>query len=363
MNWLFLSILGLSLWLVNPQTPQPVVRAVLFYSPQCGHCHYVIEEILPPLMEKYGTQLEIIGIDVSQPQGSSYFQEAMQKFSLQSAGVPFLVIGDEYLIGSADIPEKFPGLIETYLARGGVDYPDLPSLREAISASETEQAPTSVPEQATADSLPDESSSASGAETAFELGRQDNSTVWDRVARDPSGNGLSILLLVVMLGVAFYAPIRFSRLEAESSSTWQLWLIPILSLVGFVVAGYLAYVETAQVAAVCGPVGDCNTVQQSEYARLFGILPIGVLGLLGYVAIVAAWLVGRLNRPPLSLYADLLMLGMTAFGLAFSIYLTFLEPFVIGATCAWCLTSAVLMTALLWLSLKPGRQAYSKLFR
>ena len=35
---------------------------------------------------------------------------------------------------------------------------------------------------------------------------------------------------------------------------------------------------------------------------------------------------------------------MSAFGLIFSIYLTFLEPFVIGATCAWCLTSAILMT-------------------
>ncbi len=34
---------------------------------------------------------------------------------------------------------------------------------------------------------------------------------------------------------------------------------------------------------------------------------------------------------------------MALFGLAFSTYLTFLEPFVIGATCAWCLTSAVCM--------------------
>ena len=77
-----------------------------------------------------------------------------------------------------------------------------------------------------------------------------------------------------------------------------------------------------------------------------------------YIAIFAAWLVGRLNRPPLSWYADLLFLGITAFGLAFSIYLTFLEPFVIGATCAWCLTSAIVMTALFWLSLKPARLAY-----
>jgi uncharacterized membrane protein len=35
-------------------------------------------------------------------------------------------------------------------------------------------------------------------------------------------------------------------------------------------------------------------------------------------------------------------------GVLFSIYLTYLEPFVIGATCAWCLTSAISMTLILW---------------
>jgi uncharacterized membrane protein len=53
------------------------------------------------------------------------------------------------------------------------------------------------------------------------------------------------------------------------------------------------------------------------------------------------------------------MLVMTSAGILFSIYLTFLEPFVIGATCAWCITSAVIMTLLFLLSLDPGRQAVS----
>jgi len=46
--------------------------------------------------------------------------------------------------------------------------------------------------------------------------------------------------------------------------------------------------------------------------------------------------------------------GLAAGGTLFSIYLTFLEPFVIGATCAWCLTSAIIMTALLWLTAGPA---------
>ena len=58
---------------------------------------------------------------------------------------------------------------------------------------------------------------------------------------------------------------------------------------------YLSYVETQMVEAVCGPVGDCNTVQSSPYSRLFGVLPMGVVGAVGYVAILAAWLVNRLG--------------------------------------------------------------------
>ena len=126
-------------------------------------------------------------------------------------------------------------------------------------------------------------------------------------------------------------------------------------------AVYLAYVETALVEAICGPIGDCNTVQQSVYARLFGVLPIGILGVIGYVMILLAWAVGRSARQRLAAFASLALLVLAAFGVLFSIYLTFLEPFVIGATCAWCLTSAIIMTALFWLSLVPARLALSDL--
>ncbi len=77
--------------------------------------------------------------------------------------------------------------------------------------------------------------------------------------------------------------------------------------------------------------------------------------------ILLAWGIGRFARPRLAAYASLAMLGLTAVGLLFSIYLTFLEPFVIGATCAWCLTSAIIMTALFWLSLTPARSALAYL--
>jgi uncharacterized membrane protein len=137
---------------------------------------------------------------------------------------------------------------------------------------------------------------------------------------------------------------------------WRAWAVLVLAVVGLGVAAYLSYVEVSQVKAFCGPVGDCNAVQQSTYARLFNIIPIGVLGLAGYALIVVAWLTGRLAGGRTAERAALALFGLTALGTLFSIYLTFLEPFVIGATCAWCLTSAIIMTALLRLSAAPARR-------
>ena len=116
---------------------------------------------------------------------------------------------------------------------------------------------------------------------------------------------------------------------------------------GLVVAAYLSYVEITNTEAVCGPVGHCNDVQQSPYATLFGFLPVGVLGIVGYVGMAVAWLVSRSNVEMVGNRWRLGLWGMAIFGTLFSIYLTFLEPFVIGASCIWCLTSAIVMTLIL----------------
>jgi hypothetical protein len=140
--------------------PQPVVRAVFFQSPSCGHCHYVIEEVLPPLLEKYGEQLQIIGINVSQPAGQQFYQAAIAHFRIPEGrrGVPTLIIGDAVLVGSGEIPAQFPVLIDQWLAAGGIDWPAIPGLREALAASDTppqpaptEVAPTSVPQEPAAE--------------------------------------------------------------------------------------------------------------------------------------------------------------------------------------------------------------------
>jgi uncharacterized membrane protein len=139
--------------------------------------------------------------------------------------------------------------------------------------------------------------------------------------------------------------------------SWHTWDIPALVIGGLVVAGYLTFVEAANSHPVCGPVGDCGAVQTSRYATLFGFLSVGMLGVIGYSGILVAWIVRQLGPQSLKKLSSIAIWGMCLFGVIFSTYLTFLEPFVIGATCMWCLTSAALMIMLLWISTPAAQQA------
>jgi uncharacterized membrane protein/thiol-disulfide isomerase/thioredoxin len=372
-------------WIATGHAQAPVVRAVLFYSPTCPHCHKVITEDLPPLFEKYGDQLQIVGVDVSTTGGQSLFLAAIQQYNIppENQAVPMLFIGDQILLGSVEIPERLPALIEQYLAQGGVDWPDIPGLREAlVTPQAAEQAtPTTAPTlTGQGVGAPVSGTSQAGQAVSSPAGTplptlvstpapaglvlSDSPTgLAGRLAGDPAGNALAIVVLLGMLvSLAGVAP-RLIKPGKRASAIKLSEMIPVLCIAGLLVAGYLAYVESAEVRAVCGPVGDCNAVQQSEYARLFGILPVGVLGLVGYAAIGVAWLVNRMGDRRASSLAWVALTWMTLLGVLFSIYLTFLEPFVIGATCIWCLSSAVIMNLLLWFTVRPGKLAALKIAR
>ena len=364
------------------QAQQPVVRAVLFYSPTCGHCHYVITEVLPPLGERYGNQLQLVGVDITSPNGQALYQAAIERFNISEArrGVPALIVGMTALVGSLEIPEQFPALIEQSLAQGGVDWPDIPGLADALAASQAQAQSTAEPSPQPADTpasaaaedvltqpapttpgpAPDAVSQANAGLAVVEAAEVLSETpstedFVSKLRRDPAGNLLAILLLVGMLAVLVFAIVRAVQawpdlsqsLPPNSRRGWQDWAVAGLCLVGLGVSIYMAFVETTHTTAVCGPVGDCNTVQQSEYAFLFGRLPVGVLGVLGYAAMLVVWVGRRWGRGKLGHLSELALFAMAFFGTLFSIYLTFLEPFVIGATCVWCLTSALCMTLIL----------------
>ncbi len=114
------------------------------------------------------------------------------------------------------------------------------------------------------------------------------------------------------------------------------------ALAGLAISGYLTMVHYAGGDPVCAIAHGCATVQQSRYAELAGV-PVAVLGLAGYVAILAALAVdGEGGRTA----AAFLALA----GLGFSAWLTWVEVGVLDAVCIWCVGSAVCMAALAALS-------------
>jgi uncharacterized membrane protein len=120
-------------------------------------------------------------------------------------------------------------------------------------------------------------------------------------------------------------------------------VIAVLCVIGIGVAGYLTYVHYAGIKVLCLSSGDCETVQSSSYAKLGGI-PVAVLGLAGYVLILASLAVrGELGRTA--------AFGLALVGFGFSAYLTYRELFTIHAICQWCVSSAVVMTLLVVLTL------------
>lgn len=344
-------------WSALPvQAATSVVHAVLFYSPSCGHCHQVITEDLPPLLEKYGDQLQIIGIDVTNEAGQALYQNAIKFFEIPDdrLGVPTLVIGETILVGSAEIPEQLPGLIESGLAAGGIALPAIPGLQEALAnsqeAAQQEPAQAETP-QASEQQPATISDEDEPAPTVLE-------TMAERFNRDRAGNSLAVVSLIIMVASVIGVAYDFMRSGAGLTARWPAWLIPVLAVAGLGIALYLSFIEVTKTEAICGPVGDCNSVQQSPYATLFGFLPVGILGAAGFIAIGVAWIVQYYGPLALRKPATVAIWGMAWFGILFFIYLTFLEPFVIGATCAWCITTTVIMTLIFWASTGPAKAVW-----
>jgi uncharacterized membrane protein len=110
----------------------------------------------------------------------------------------------------------------------------------------------------------------------------------------------------------------------------------VLALAGIGVATYIAIAESGGGAPKCLAGGSgCETVADSKYAHLAGV-NVAVIGIVGYVLVLVAAIVpGDPGR-----FGGFLM---ALIGFGFSLYLTYLELFVIDALCQWCVASAILM--------------------
>ncbi len=371
------------------QSEEPVVYGVFFYSPNCGHCHEVLTNHWPQIEAEFGDQLQVIFIDVTSPAGSNIMYTAKDAMHIDSNAVPMLIMGDHVLIGSLQIPEETAGIVRNGLKNGGIGVPDFPGAEDLFTNAGIDVVET-TPNLAANDSFMDKLKSDPWANTGAILvlfGLLMSLMIISMVSWQGTQHQKREFIDAqttqrIMLGLALFAGLLAITLMLGDHDEWFVslialgelvafvviaavignpdrkqvlpdWLIPVAIVAGLGVAGYLAYVEVSTTEAVCGTVGHCNTVQESKYASLLGV-PIGVLGIAGYVMILGLWFWEKLDPND---WADLGLMTLVSLGVLFSAYLTFLEPFVIGATCVWCLTSAVTMLLLLWMIAPRGYQA------
>jgi uncharacterized membrane protein len=134
---------------------------------------------------------------------------------------------------------------------------------------------------------------------------------------------------------------------------WQLRLIQLLAVPGMLLAYYLFLFHEGVLVVGCavGSWFDCGQVSGpgAPYASI-GPVPVAFIGLTGYAVIfLLTWL--RDWDFPLMDYLPELMVAVTGFAFLFSLGLTLLELFVIGAFCQYCVISAGLVTLLFGLSI------------
>jgi uncharacterized membrane protein len=123
--------------------------------------------------------------------------------------------------------------------------------------------------------------------------------------------------------------------EAPARPAWVAPTTLAIAVAGFAVAGYLTiahFVSPRILACGTGGVIDCEKVTSGPGSTLFGI-PVGIPGMLWFGAMAV------LTSPPAwraGWVVAVTRLAASAAGVAFVLYLLYMELFVAGALCSWC---------------------------
>src|SRR5437868_9622368 len=139
------------------------------------------------------------------------------------------------------------------------------------------------------------------------------------------------------------------------SSKWPYPIAALLSLVGLGDAIYLTIQDLTGQNLRCTIISGCAEVLGSKYAH-FGGIPLASLGAFAYflvfsLAILALFGYG-FARPPLAVLVGVMFLT--------SLWLLYLQAFVIHHFCQYCLLSAAVTTTLTVFALIASRVRRSK---
>lgn len=144
------------------------------------------------------------------------------------------------------------------------------------------------------------------------------------------------------------APVAINRTIAS--------LVAGFAFLGFLDAAYLSYHRFLGIPVPCGVSENCAIVNASSHAVIFG-MPLSYLGVIFYLLIFTILVAGVLEYK--NLFAYRLGTGLTALSLVTSLYLLYVQAFLIGLFCPYCVASSIFSLIMFGLSAKAWWSAKS----
>ena len=123
---------------------------------------------------------------------------------------------------------------------------------------------------------------------------------------------------------------------------WLYRISVALAVLGLLVSIYMTIYKVTSNNSMCLGSGDCSTVNASKYSEVNGI-PVAVIGVLGYAAILAVHYFENRNRF-FKQNGTLIIFGMALTGFLFTLWLIYVEVAILKALCPFCVTSQTAMT-------------------
>ena len=130
----------------------------------------------------------------------------------------------------------------------------------------------------------------------------------------------------------------------------------LIALIGVFVSLYLTLYKLGYIGTLACGTGGCETVQLSKWGDFLGV-PVAGWGVVYYLAVLVLAVLGVQERFAGSRGLTTALLAVTGWGVLFTLWLTYLELFVIHAICRWCVGSATMTVLLFVLALWEWRAA------
>lgn len=129
-------------------------------------------------------------------------------------------------------------------------------------------------------------------------------------------------------------------------------LVPPLSFLGLIISLYVWYSQRSGKPIACWT-RDCDRIIRSPYSRLLGIHN-SAIGFWVFLFIFFMTLLpheGINSRPYLASFLFVALILLSFIGTLVSLYLTYIQLFVLKGICNWCITSAVLILTIFILTM------------